>query len=158
VADLIPVYIHLLRAKDLIDRRYADELDVPALARAAQASPAHFSRSFKSAFGETPHQYLLRRRIERAKDLLRETDSSVTDVSLDVGYASLSSFSNAFRGFVGESPGAYARRWRNAPRPEIPGCFSMMHTRPVDRAVFDKTGSAPAPSVPPTSDTGGTAR
>ena len=154
----IPVYLHLLRAKDLIDRDYAKPLDVPALARAAHASTAHFSRSFKSAFGETPHQYLLRRRIERAKDLLRETDRSVTDVSLDVGFQSLSSFSNAFRDFVGESPRDYARRWRGARRPEIPGCFSLMHTRPVDRAVFDKTAEASAPSVPPATNRGGSAR
>jgi AraC-like DNA-binding protein len=71
MSDAIPVYIHLLRAKDLIDREYAQRLDVPALAREAHASTSHFSRSFKRAFGETPHRYLLRRRIERAKELLR---------------------------------------------------------------------------------------
>ena len=158
MADLIPVYIHLLRAKDLIDRDYAKELDVPALARAAHASPAHFSRGFKRAFGETPHQYLLKRRIERAKDLLRETDRSVTEVSLDVGFRSLGSFSTAFRELVGEPPRDYARRWREAHPPAIPGCFSMMHTRPVRRAALEKTSPPSAPSVPGASDGGGTKR
>ena len=102
--DAIPVYIHLLRAKDLIDREYAEPLDVPALAREARASTAHFSRSFKRAFGETPHQYLLRRRIERANEHLRSTGLSVTETSLEVGFRSLGSFSTAFRELVGESP------------------------------------------------------
>ena len=158
MADPIPVYIHLLRAKDLIDRDYAKELDVPALARAAHASPAHFSRGFKRAFGETPHQYLLKRRIERAKDLLRETDRSVTEVSLDVGFRSLGSFSTAFHELVGEPPRDYARRWREAHPPAIPGCFSMMHTRPVRRAALEKTLPPSAPSVPGASDAGGTKR
>ena len=127
----IPVYLHLLRAKDLIDREYARELDVAALARAAHASTAHFSRSFKDAFGETPHKYLLRRRIERAKDLLRGTGLSVTEVSLEVGFQSLSSFSHAFRDLAGERPRDYARRWRDSEPPPIPGCFTLMYTRPV---------------------------
>jgi len=133
----IPVYLHLLRAKDLIDREYAHELDVPALAREALASPAHFSRSFKKAFGETPHQYLLRRRVERAKDLLRSTGLSVTEVSLEVGFRSLASFSTAFRELVGEPPSVYARRWRAVGAPPIPGCFALMYTRP-HRAVLEK--------------------
>jgi AraC-like DNA-binding protein len=129
--DAIPVYVHLLRAKDLIDRDYAQPLDVPALAREAHASTAYFSRSFKRTFGETPHQYLLRRRIERAKELLRSTDRSVTEISLDVGFRSLGSFSAGFRGLVGESPSDYARRWHATATPAIPGCFTLMHTRPV---------------------------
>jgi AraC-like DNA-binding protein len=136
VSDVIPVYIHLLRAKDLIDREYAGQLDVPALARAAHASTAHFSRSFKRAFGETPHRYLLRRRIERAKELLRETEISVTEVSLEVGFRSLGSFSTGFRDLVGEPPSRYARRWRANGRPPIPGCFALMHTRPVQSSSF----------------------
>src|SRR5262245_59804321 len=96
----VPDYVHLRRSKDLIDRDYARELDVSTLARVAQASPAHFSRSFKRAFGETPHKYLQRRRIERAKELLRETDLMVTGVSLEVGFHSLGSFSSAFRELV----------------------------------------------------------
>ena len=94
--DPIPVYIHLLRAKDVIDREYARPLEVATLAAEAHASPAHFARSFKRAFGETPHKYLVRRRIERAKELLRGTDRSVTEISLEVGFQSLGSFSTAF--------------------------------------------------------------
>jgi AraC-like DNA-binding protein len=142
--DAIGVYIHLRRAKDLIDREYARHLDVPALAREAHASTAHFSRSFKSAFGETPHQYLRRRRIERAKELLRGTELSVTRVSLEVGYRSLGSFSSAFRKLVGQSPGGYARRWRAARRPPIPACFTLMYTRPSHRAGFEKPAGAAA--------------
>jgi AraC-like DNA-binding protein len=134
--DAIPVYIHLLRAKDLIDRDYAQQLDVPALARAAHASSAHFSRSFKRAFGETPHRYLLRRRIERAKELLRGTALSVSEVSLAVGFRSLGSFSTAFRDLVGEPPSDYARRWRSADVPPIPACFTMMYTRPTGSSSF----------------------
>ena len=128
--DPIPVYVHLRRAKDLIDRDFAEPLDVPALAREAHASRAHFVRSFKKAFGETPHQYLLRRRIERAMELLRNTPLSVTDVSLAVGFLSLGSFSAAFRQLVGESPSGYARRWWPAAPPQIPACFTLMYTRP----------------------------
>jgi AraC-like DNA-binding protein len=129
--DRIPVYVHLLRAKDMIDREFAGELDVPALARRAHASTAHFSRSFKSAFGETPHKYLLRRRIERAKELLRNTALSVTEVSIEVGFRSLGSFSTAFRELVGEPPSSYAEHWRVDGAPPIPGCFTLMYTRPV---------------------------
>ena len=156
--DQIPVYIHLLRAKDLIDREYARDLDVPALARAAHSSTAHFSRGFKQAFGETPHQYLLKRRIERAMELLRETDRSVTEVSLDVGFQSLGSFSTAFRDFVGESPREYARRWRASGPPAIPACFTMMHTRPTDRADFEKNPARAGPNVRDASDEGGSDR
>jgi len=130
VSDAIPVYIHLLRAKDLIDREYARELDVPALARVAHASTAHFSRSFKRAFGETPHRYLLRRRIERAKELLRGTELSVSEVSLEVGCHSVGSFSTGFRELVGEPPSEYGRRWRATRPPPIPACFTLMYTRP----------------------------
>ena len=127
----MPAAAHLLRAKDLIDREYARPLDVPALARAAHASTAHFSRSFKYTFGETPHRYLQRRRIERAKELLRVTALSVTEVSVEVGFRSLGSFSAAFHELVGEPPSSYARRWRSAGAPPIPACFTMMYTRPV---------------------------
>src|SRR5215208_6427413 len=117
VPDAIPVYVHLLRAKDVIDREYARQLDVATLASEAHASTAHFARSFKRAFGETPHKYLVRRRIERAKELLRGTDLSVTEVSLEVGFQSLGSFSAAFRDLVGEPPSDYARRWRGVKPP-----------------------------------------
>ena len=133
--------MHLLRAKDVIDRDYAQRIDVAALARAAHASPAHFSRSFKRAFGETPHQYLLRRRIERAMDLLRSTPRSVTQVSLDAGFRSLGSFSTAFGKLVGEPPSAYARRWRAAGVPPIPACFTLMYTRPVRSSSFGEAAA-----------------
>jgi AraC-like DNA-binding protein len=138
--DPIPVYVHLRRAKDLIDRDFAEPLDVPALAREAHASRAHFIRSFKKAFGETPHQYILRRRVERAKELLRNTRLSVTEVSLDVGFRSLGSFSTAFRQLVGEPPSAYARRWRSAVPPRIPACFTLMYTRPHE-STFREAGT-----------------
>lgn len=137
--DPIPVYVHLRRAKDLIDRDFAEPLDVPALAREAHASRAHFVRSFKRAFGETPHRYLLRRRIERAKELLRNTPLSVTEISLDVGFRSLGSFSTAFRALVGESPREYARRWRASGVPAIPACYTLMYTHPL-RALSEKQG------------------
>ena len=122
---MIPSYIHLLRAKDLMDRRYAEPLEVAELAAAAYASPAHFARSFKRAFGETPHRYLQQRRIERAMDLMRSTDRSLTEIALDVGFATPSSFTRAFRDTTGRPPSAYPR---NAPA--IPDCFALMHTRP----------------------------
>ena len=106
----IPLARHLLRVRDLIDRAYAGPLDIPALARSAYVSEAHFSRSFKAAFGETPHRYLLSRRMERAKALLRDGDVTVTEVCLGVGFTSLGSFSAQFRRFVGVSPNAYRNR------------------------------------------------
>jgi AraC-like DNA-binding protein len=141
--DPIPIYVHLRRAKDLIDRDFAEPLDVPALAREAHASRAHFVRSFKKAFGETPHAYLLRRRIERAKELLRNTQLSVSEVSLAVGFRSHGSFSTAFRQLVGETPRAYARRWRPAVPPPIPACFTLMYTRP-HTSTFQEAGSGEA--------------
>jgi AraC-like DNA-binding protein len=134
VRDPIPVYVHLRRAKDLIDREFARPLDVPTLAREAHASRAHFIRSFRKAFGETPHQYLLRRRVERAKELLRNTPLSATEVSIAVGFRSLGSFSTAFRQLVGESPRPYANRRRPAGPPRIPACFTLMYTRPHESA------------------------
>ena len=136
MADAIPVYVHLLRAKDVIDRGYARPLDVATLAAEAHASTAHFARSFKRAFGETPHRYLVRRRIERAKELLRGSELSVTEVSLEVGFQSLGSFGAAFRELVGESPGRYGRRWRHEGAPAIPACFTLMYTRPVGSGSF----------------------
>jgi AraC-like DNA-binding protein len=128
---------HLLRARDLIDARYSEQLDVPALARRAHTSPAHFSRRFKGTFGETPHQYLLTRRIERAKHLLRETDRSVTEISLDVGFQSLGSFSSKFKAIVGGTPTEYRRKMRGLS--PIPTCVMMAWTRPRARAVLEKT-------------------
>jgi AraC-like DNA-binding protein len=133
----MPPARYLLRAKDLIDRSYAQPLDVARLAREAFASPAHFSRGFKQAFGETPHQYLMTRRVERAKVLLRGTKLSVTEVCLAVGFTSLGSFSSTFRRLVGESPSAYRRRWRTPEAIEalrkVPSCSLMVWTRPPGR-------------------------
>src|SRR6266550_3628464 len=98
---------HLLRAKDLADARYREPLDVPALARAARLSPAHFSREFRRAFGETPHQYLLTRRLERAAALLRTTDKPIAQICLAVGLRSLGSFTTSFGRAFGLSPAAY---------------------------------------------------
>ena len=99
----------LLRARDAMDRAYAEPLDVRAIAAVAHISPAHFSRSFRDVFGETPHRYLQRRRVERAMFLLRETDRSVTDVCFDVAFTSLGTFSRTFREIVGETPSGYRR-------------------------------------------------
>ena len=120
---------HLRRARDLIDREYARPLDVPALARAAYMSPAHFSRQFRAAYGETPYSYLMTRRIERAKALLRAGDMSVTEVCMAVGCTSLGSFSARFTELVGETPSAYRARDHRA-FAGIPSCVIKTHTRP----------------------------
>ncbi|MEV6104277.1 AraC family transcriptional regulator [Streptomyces sp. NPDC051940] len=126
----VPLARHLLRVRDLIDRAYAEPLDVAALARSAAVSPAYFSRSFKAAFGETPHQYLMSRRMERAKALLRDGEESVTDVCMAVGFSSLGSFSTQFRRFTGESPSAYRARTAGEPGPPVPQCYVRIWTRP----------------------------
>ena len=120
---------HLRRAKDLMDREYSRPLDVPALARQALMSPAHFSRQFRAAYGETPYSYLMTRRIERAKALLRRGDMSVTEVCMAVGCTSLGSFSSRFTELVGESPSAYRARDHSAIG-VVPGCVAMVQTRP----------------------------
>jgi transcriptional regulator GlxA family with amidase domain len=139
-----PLARHLLRARDLADSRYAEPLDLEALARAAHVSPRHFSRSFRQTFGETPHQYLLTRRIERARHLLRTTDLQVAEVCLAVGFNSVGSFTTTFRRHVGVSPTEY-RRENGGPSEadRIPLCFSKAWTRlPADGAF--REDSAPA--------------
>jgi AraC-like DNA-binding protein len=116
----------LLRARDAIDRAYAQPLDVPAIAAVAHLSPAHFSRNFRAVFGETPHRYLQRRRVERSMFLLRETDRSVTTICYEVGFASLGTFSRTFRAIVGQSPSDYRRG--NGPV-VVPGCVQMAQFR-----------------------------
>src|ERR1700681_1573222 len=101
----------MLRARDAMDRTFAKPLCIPLLARIAEVSEAHFIRTFRATFGETPHRYLQRRRVERAMDLLRETDRPVTEICFDVGFNSLGTFSRTFRGIVGEPPSAYRRRF-----------------------------------------------
>jgi len=117
----------MLRARDAMDRRYAEPLDVPALAAVVHVSPSHFSRTFRSVFGETPHRYLQRRRVERAMFLLRVSDRSVTDICLEVGFTSLGTFSRTFSAIVGESPIRYRAR---GPLPPVPNCFAMAWSRP----------------------------
>ena len=131
---------HLLRARDLVDARYAEPLTVADLARAAGLSPAHFSREFRRTFGETPHQYLLTRRLERAARLLRTTDWSVTDICFAVGLSSLGSFTSSFRRIYGMPPSAY----RDAGPPahllvRIPDCVARAHGRPQNR-TFREVG------------------
>jgi AraC-like DNA-binding protein len=120
---------HLRRARDLMDREYATPLDVAALARAALMSPAHFSRRFRAAYGETPYAYLMTRRIERAKALLRRGDMSVTEVCMAVGCTSLGSFSARFTQLVGETPTAYRARDHRA-LAGVSGCIAKELTRP----------------------------
>lgn len=137
----------LLRARDAMDRTFAEALDIPALARIAHVSEAHFIRTFAATFGETPHRYLQRRRVERAMFLLRNTDLPVTEICFQVGFSSLGTFSRTFTAIVGEPPSEHRRR---GPIPPVPGCFVMAWTRPsstpnldrpdqaADRAVSDK--------------------
>jgi transcriptional regulator GlxA family with amidase domain len=120
----------MLRARDAMDRTYAQPLDIPELARIAIVSEAHFIRTFKETFGETPHRYLQRRRVERSMFLLRETDRSITDICLDVGFGSLGTFSRTFREIVGESPRDYRCRANRQPKRQVPTCFTMVWTRP----------------------------
>jgi len=121
----------LLRARDAMDRAYAEPLDVRTVAAVAHISEAHFSRSFRAVFGETPHRYLQRRRVERSMFLLRETDRSVTDICLDVGFTSLGTFSRMFREIVGETPSAY----RQGHGPVVaPHCVQLAAMRPREAA------------------------
>jgi AraC-like DNA-binding protein len=118
----------MLRARDAMDRYYAQPLDITTLAKVAHVSEAHFIRVFRDTFGETPHRYLQRRRIERAMFLLRESDRSVTEICFDVGFTSLGTFSRTFAEIVGEPPTTY--RWRAADLRAVPACFAKAWTRP----------------------------
>lgn len=117
----------LLRARDAMDRDFRDPLDVAGLAAISCCSHAHFIRSFKATFGETPHRYLQRRRVERAMFLLRSADAAVTDVCMEVGFSSLGSFSRTFTGIVGETPSQYRTRGEVA---AVPSCFVKAWVRP----------------------------
>ena len=119
---------HLRRARDLIDREYAKPLDVPTMAAKALMSPAHFSRQFKAAYGESPYNYLMTRRIERAMALLR-AGTSVTDACMEVGCTSLGSFSSRFTEIVGINPSEYRTREHHAVK-AMPNCIAKQHTRP----------------------------
>jgi AraC-like DNA-binding protein len=136
---------HLRRARDLMDREYARPLEVAELARAALMSTAHFSRRFRATYGETPYSYLMTRRIERAKALLRRGDLSVTEVCLEVGCTSLGSFSARFTELAGETPTAYRARDHSALR-ILPGCVAKDVTRPNRQASRNgQTALTPAP-------------
>ena len=123
-ADLV----HLRRARDVIDRRYADPLDIPTMAAAALMSPSHFARRFRAVYGETPYAYLMTRRIERAKLLLRQ-GRTVSQACMDVGCTSLGSFSSRFTEIVGETPSQYRAR-DHRQMESVPPCVSMVATRP----------------------------
>ncbi|GHF16459.1 helix-turn-helix transcriptional regulator [Streptomyces spiralis] len=131
--------VRLRRARDVMDRDYAKPLDVAALASVALMSPGHFSRSFRAAYGETPYSYLMTRRIERAKALLRRGDMTVTEVCFAVGCTSLGSFSSRFTELVGESPSSYRARGHDEGA-AIPPCIAKIHMRPVRNG-----GAEPAP-------------
>ncbi|MDX6618615.1 MAG: hypothetical protein QOK36_1001 [Gaiellales bacterium] len=132
----------LLRAKDLADSRYFEPLDVATLARAARLSPAHFSREFRRVFGESPHQYLLTRRLERAASLLRTTDRSVADICVTVGLRSVGSFTTSFGRTYGKSPTEYrAAHPPAAGRVRVPTCIMLAWGRPA--AVAASSSTAP---------------
>jgi AraC-like DNA-binding protein len=126
-----PIARHLLRSKDLIDARYAEALDLDVLARAAHLSRAHFSREFRRTFGESPHQYLLTRRMERAAALLRGTDRSVSEICFDVGLRSVGSFTTSFGRTFGMTPTAYRAAHPPAARlARVPFCVAQAYSRP----------------------------
>jgi len=127
VVQRATLLVHLRRARDHIDRRYAEPLDLESLAAVAGVSKYHFARCFEAAYGETPIRYLTRRRIERAQDLLRHANLTVTEICHAIGFTSLGSFSSRFRQMVGESPTAYRDRWAAAGAPHVPGCFLFMN-------------------------------
>jgi AraC-like DNA-binding protein len=148
---------HLLRAKDQIDARYADPLDVAALARAAGLSPAHFSRLFKQAFGESPHGYLLTRRLERAAALLRDTDRSVADICVLVGLSSVGSFTTSFKRTFGRTPTDYRASFpAAADRVPLPGCVVRVHGRPQRRTFREDDAPAASVASSPTDPPGST--
>ena len=141
----VPPARHLLRAKDLADARYAEPLGVREMARAGGLSPAHFSREFRRAFGESPHQYLLTRRLERAAALLRGTDWSVADVCVAVGLSSVGSFTTSFGRMFGASPTAYRARYPSAAAlAPVPGCYVRLYGRPRHR-TFREDGPQASP-------------
>lgn len=140
----VPPVRHLTKAKDLADARYVEPITVDDMARAAGLSRAHFSREFRRAFGESPHQYLLTRRLERAAALLRSTDRSVADICMLVGLESVGSFTSSFTRTFGESPTAYRRRY---PDPmvyaRVPTCVMRAYTRP-QRSTFGEDAAPTA--------------
>ena len=134
---------HLLRAKDLADARYADPLDVEDMAKAAGLSKAHFSREFKAAFGESPHVYLLTRRLERAAALLRTTDRGIADICYSVGLQSLGSFTTSFTRMFEKSPAAYRASFPPAvARVVVPSCVVRAYARPIGSTFREDRAAA----------------
>src|SRR6266513_52048 len=138
----VPPARHLLRAKDLIDARYREPLDVPQLARAARLSTAHFSREFRRVFGETPHQYLLTRRLERAAAMLRNTDHSVADSCFEVGLASVGAFTTSFRRVYGMTPTEYRASYPPSRAARVPTCVLQAYARPVSSSFREDRRAA----------------
>ena len=144
MTTFVPPARHLLRAKDLADSRYFEQLDVDDLARAAGLSRAHFSREFRSAFGESPHSYLLTRRMERAAALLRTTDRSVTDICFSVGLQSLGSFTTSFKRTYGVAPAGYRAKFPPAAdHALIPRCVLRANGRPAHRTFREDDAKTP---------------
>jgi AraC-like DNA-binding protein len=149
-AGWVGTAFHIRRARDLIDRHFAEPLDLDAMARAAGFSRYHFARGFKAAYGETPGRYLTRRRLERAQDLLRSANLTVTEICHLVGFSSLGSFSARFTEMVGVSPSEYRRLHAGQGAPRVPGCFLMAWGRPTGpppggSAISEKPGSGGSP-------------
>jgi AraC-like DNA-binding protein len=156
----LQLLVHLRRARDLLDRHYAEPLDLDRLAAVAGVSKYHFARSFAAEYGLTPIRYLTRRRVERAQDLLRSANLTVTEICMAVGFASLGSFSGRFAELVGESPTAYRDRWAARGGAHVPGCYLFMRgvldpritgrpaadraAPPSDRAISEKAAAGPA--------------
>jgi len=140
------ILIHLRRAKDLADRAYAEPIDLDGLARSAGVSKFHFLRCFAATYGKTPAAYVTERRVERAQDLLRSTNLTVTEVCMLVGYSSLGSFSAKFRQLVGMTPSAYQAEFAAAGVPHIPGCYIFMH------GLSDRRGDSAIREKQPTGD------
>jgi AraC-like DNA-binding protein len=139
----VPPARHLLRARDLADARFFEALDVDDMARAAGLSRAHFSREFRRAFGESPHAYLLTRRLERAASLLRTTDRSVADVCVSVGLQSVGSFTTSFTRTYGRSPTAYRSVFPPAAhQARVPACIVRAYARPQHRTFREDTAPA----------------
>ena len=140
----VPPARHLLRAKDLADARYFEPLDVEQMARAAGLSRAHFSREFRRAFGESPHAYLLTRRLERAAALLRTTDNSVAEICLAVGLQGVGSFTTSFKRAYGRTPTAYRAGFPPASHNAlVPACIVRAHSRPQHRTFREDSPPAP---------------
>jgi AraC-like DNA-binding protein len=140
----VPPARHLLRARDLADARYFEPLEVDDLARAAGLSRAHFSREFRRAFGESPHSYLLTRRLERAAALLRNTDRSVADICFSVGLQSVGSFTTSFTRTYGASPTAYRATFPPAAgHARVPACVARFYGRPQHRTFREDSGARP---------------